>query len=199
MDYTKSYQGTIPMRLLNPFSGAASRYAAKGAEAVASWQQAKTPEQQTQAYKNMVYWTAGLVGLSATRSVFNNLVSGRIRNGAVTLDDKKEHILRDGAISALTMGVNPWVGRVAEGLANGVQYSEDPSSITTVGGAHQLVQGIAALVKAHASDEKIDWSDDKNKEAAKNVALGALASSRLLGAAAVRNEKFIVGGKPKEE
>ncbi len=201
MDYTKSYQGTIPMRLFNPFSGAASRFAAKGGEAVASWRQAKTPEEKTQAYKNLVYWTAGLVAVSGVRSIFNNMVSSRIQNGSLVIppDDKRSHVLRDGAINALTMGVNPWAGKVAQGVANGVEYAEDPSTITTLGGAGNMMRGLATLVKAHASDEKIDWSNEKNKKAAQAVAIGALESSRILGAAAVRNEKFIVGGGKKGE
>jgi hypothetical protein len=201
LDYTKSYQGTIPMRLFNPFTGAISRYAAKGTEAVAKLQQADTANQRTLAYKGLVYWAAGLVGLSATRSIFNGMVQSRIKNGTLTPppDTDKSHKLRDTAIQALSLGVNPWVGRVAEAISRGVDAAEDPSQITTLGGAGQAARGIAALVKAHANDDRtIDWSDAKNKKAAQDVAEGILESSRILGAAAVRNEKFIVGGEKKE-
>lgn len=199
-DYTRSYLWSQPVRLLFPFTGAVSRTAAFGSEMVARWQQAKTPVERAQAYKGLVYFALGTAATSVVGGAWNqSLWLRRTTGGVLPTDDDKTHYLRDVSLNAVSQGVSPLLGRSAEMLARAWDYKEDPTQITTVKGAGDVMRGLGTLVKAAGGDEGINWSDQKNIEAGWKVAEGVAAATHVQVRGIDENWKLIKGGERRDK
>jgi hypothetical protein len=168
-DYTRDYLRSLWVRLAVPFTGAITRISAMGTAEVARLRQAETPAETRTAALRLAKFAAGVGVLSLTGSAYHQALYDWKRGK----DWDTNKALENAAFDALSMGGFPYSGRIGEELVSAFEHKEDPSKVTTVAGAGDVVYSIATLNHAIEQEGNIDWSDPKNREAGAKLAEGA--------------------------